>query len=245
MNRSRSLVSAALIVLLAGAVPAFAQDASLADDQVTARLGFIAGALEAGQPRARTWWYGWIGGCSAGAIAMGILSATSWKAEVDNSFAQDMLVGGATAALGAVGLVIDPFDPVTAARRLRRLPETTSLERRAKLERAEELLRECARRERAGRGLTTHLLNVGVNAAAGAVTAAAFKRPWTDGLVTFAAGEAVSLLNIFTQPMRATRDLRKYESGSWSRGAPVAAARPDAVWSLGFWPGGVSFRMTF
>ena len=74
----------------------------------------------------------------------------------------------------------------------------------------------------------THLLNVGVNAAAGVVTVVAFDRPAADGLVTFAIGEAISLLTIFTQPMRAARDLKKYEAG-YPAAAAAARAAPDLV----------------
>ena len=246
MNRSKSFASIALILLLVNLSAVYAQEAALSDEQVKGRLGFIADALSAGQPRAKTWWYGWIAGYSAGAVTMGILAATNWnKPESDRGFAQDMLVGGATFALGVAGLVIDPFVPATAARKLRPLPETTSMERLAKLHRAEELLRDCARREKSGRSLTTHMLNAGVNAAAGVVTAAAFKRPWTDGLMTFAIGEAVSLLNIFTQPMRATRDLKRYEAGYPGNDGASIPAPPELKWSLGVWPGGLSFRLQF
>jgi hypothetical protein len=245
---------AAAIVLLVGIVSgagAFGQQAALTDRQVTERLAFIASALEAGQPRARTWLYGWLGAYSAGAATMGVLAAANWTPSdvetagllpVDNSFAQDMLVGGGTFALGVVGLAIDPFTPATAAKKLRALPETSPEERLAKLARAEELLRACARRERSGRGLVTHLLNAGVNAAAGVVTVAAFDRPAGDGLLTFAIGEAVSLLNIFTQPMRAARDLKRYEAGYPAAAAPSA---PRATWSLGVRPGGFAFSLRF
>ena len=256
MIRLKRFACVAMVLLVSGLTATYAQDTALSDEQVKERLGFISNALDAGQSRARTWWYGWIGAYSAGAVTMGILSATNWKTApdiqtfapvpgTDNSFAQDMLVGGATFALGVAGLVLDPFVPATAARKLRPLPETTSLERLAKLKRAEELLRECARRERDGRSMKTHLLNAGVNAAAGVVTAAAFKRPWTDGLITFATGEAVSLLNIFSQPMRATRDLKKYESGFSGDGVPSSLAPGERQWSLSIWPGGISFRLQF
>ena len=253
MIRIKRSARIATVLLVLGLTAAYAQDIALSDEQVKERLGFITQALDAGQPRARTWRYGWIGAYSAGAATMGILAATNWKKdpeiqtfapipEIDNGFAQDMLVGGGTFALGVVGLVMDPFVPATAARKLRPLPEATSTERLAKLKRAEELLRDCARRERRGRSLTTHMLNLGVNAAAGVVTAAAFKRPWTDGLITFATGEAVSLLNIFSQPMRAIRDLKNYEAGYLAAAAPAA---PHASWSLGVWPGGFGLRLQF
>jgi hypothetical protein len=253
MLRSRRIAAIALAVLLANAAAVFAQNAALSDEQVRERLGFITKALEDGQPGAKRWWYGWIGGYAAGAAAMGVLAATEWKSEpgivafapvlpVDNSFAQDMLVGSGTFALGVVGLLMDPFTPATAAKKLGRLPETSAAERLAKLRRAEELLRDCARRERSGRSLTTHLLNAGVNAAAGVITVAAFDRPAVDGLTTFAIGEAVSLLNIFTQPMRAVRDLKRYEAGY---PAAAAAEGPRLTWSLTAWPGGVGLRLQF
>src|SRR5512138_273237 len=253
MLHLRRVVPIVLLVLAVNSVAAYAQDATLSDEQVQKRLTFITAALQDGQPAAKRWWYGWIAGYSAGAAGMGIVAATSWKSQpdimtfaplppVDNSTAQDMLVGSGTFALGVVGLVIDPFTPATAAKKLKPMPEGTPEERLAKLQRAEELLRKCAKREKSGRGLTTHLLNAGVNAAAGVVTVAAFDRPATDGLITFAIGEAVSLLNIFTQPMKAVRDLKKYEAGL---AAGELSLRPKAEWSLGFCPGGVSFRLSF
>jgi hypothetical protein len=244
MLRMKRVASIVLILFLANIAAVYAQETALSDEQVKERLAFITKALEDGQPGAKRWWYGWIAGYSAGAAAMGVVAATSWEnaPEIDNSSAEDMLIGSATFALGVVGLVIDPFTPATAAKKLRPLPETTELERQAKLMRAEELLRRCAKREKSGRGLTTHLLNVGVNAAAGVVTVVAFDRPTADGLVTFAIGEAVSLLTIFTQPMRATHDLKKYEAGD---SAAAAAAPPRLTWSVSAWPGGVGLRLQF
>jgi hypothetical protein len=244
MVRTKHVAAIVLALFVANAAAVFAQEATLSDDQVKERLTFITNALEAGQPGARRWWYGWIGGYTAGAATMGVLAATDWKTgpDVDNSFAQDMLVGGGTFALGVVGLVIDPFSPANAAKKLGRLPETSAAERLAKLKRAEELLRKCAKREKSGRSLTTHLLNAGVNAAAGIVTVAAFDRPAGDGLTTFAIGEAVSLLNIFTQPMRAVRDLKKYEAGY---PAAAAAEAPRLTWSFSAFPGGIGLRLQF
>jgi hypothetical protein len=231
----------------------FAQSAAgISDDQVKERLAFIEKALNEGRPRARTWWYGWLAGYGAATVAQWGLSIAHWNdvkpaddspgaAKVhDREFAQDMLVGGATTALGVGGLLIDAFRPAGGAGALGSLPEGTPEERRAKLERAEERLRRCAERERSGRGWTTHLLNLGANAAAGVVTAAAFKRPWTDGLTTFAIGEAVSLFNIFSQPRRAVRDWRDYQT-RYPGGTGAAVPEPaDSRWTLGVSPGGLS-----
>ncbi len=246
----------ALVLQVIPSGTARAQETSaLSDDQVKERLGFITDALRAGEPRAKTWWYGWIAGYSAGAVGMGVLAAThkeetpiilfALTPEPDDTFQQDMAVGGATFALGVVGLLIDPFTPARVTKKLNALPETTEVDRAAKLKRAEELLRECAARERRGRGLTTHLLNLGVNAAAGVVTSAAFKRPWTDGLITFGIGEAVSLLNIFTQPMRATRDLDAYEAKYLAGKGGVALPQAERRWTLSAGPRSLTFRYEF
>jgi len=211
-----------LLVLSVSLSVAYPQETpTLSDEEVRERLAFIESSLYSAQPRAKTWWYGWIAGYSAGAAVMGTLAAVHWKdtkrdadtgQEVpDRGFAEDMLVGSATFALGVGGLLIDPFVPAYGPNALRAMPENTAEESRIKLRRAEELLRECARRERDGRGWLTHLLNLGANAAAGLVTVLAFDRPWSDGLFTFATGEAVSLLNIFSQPRHAVRDLENYE----------------------------------
>ncbi|MGZ5439723.1 MAG: hypothetical protein ACXWFJ_07715 [Candidatus Aminicenantales bacterium] len=253
MASLRRFTCIAMVVLLSSLTAAYAQTAALSDEQVKDRLVFITNALDAGQPRAGTWYYGWLAAYSTGAVAGGILAGSHWGDEKlegpetvpDREFAEGMLVGGATFVLGVGGMLIDPFVPATAPRKLRRLPETTSVERLDKLRRAEELLRQCAQREKRGRNLQTHLLNAGVNAAAGIVTKLAFDQSWGSALITFATGQAVSLLNIFTQPMRATRDLKRYETGFAGDGMPPSLAPAERQWSLSIWPGGISFRLQF
>ena len=249
----------ALCLALFSSNASYAQEtAALPDDQVKERLSFITNALDSAQPRAKTWWYGWISGYSAGTVMQWGLAKAHWndvktedgspqpRTVRDRGFAEDMLVGGATTALGVGGLLIDPFVPAYGPSRLRPMPETTAEERWAKLIRAEEVLRQCARRERDGRGWLTHLLNLGVNAAAGVVTAAAFHRPWTDGLLTFAAGEAVSLLTIYTQPRRAIRDLENYEIKHLGRPETFREQPPDdGTWIISRVPGGISLKIQF
>jgi hypothetical protein len=249
---------AALIIAGAVSGAAWAQEtAGPSDQQVKERLSYLENALRSGRPAARAWWYGWISAYGAGTVVQWSLAGAHWNdtKPVDDSpgarrvrdrgFAEDMLVGGATTALGLGSLVFDPFVPAYGSNALKRLPETTPEERRVKLLRAEEILRRCAAREKKGRGLTIHLLNLGVNAAAGIVTAAAFHRPWTDGLMTFAAGEAISLLTIFTQPRRAIRDLREYEALVQGGNGALANARPgrDLYFSLS--PRGISLGVRF
>jgi hypothetical protein len=254
-RRTQGILAVVLVACAASA--AFGQSVSEPSDaQVSERLAYIEGALASGRAPARAWWYGWIAAYGAGTVAQWSLAGAHWKDTKpdtaspdgrvkDRAFAEDMLVGGGTTALGCVALLIDPFTPASAPRSLGRLPASTPEERRAKLLRAEELLRRCAERERKGRSLTTHLLNLGVNALAGVVTVVAFDRPVSDGLMTFAAGEAVSLLNIFTQPRRAVRDLREYEA--MVRGGSVArtTAAPGRDVYLALTPRGISLSFRF
>jgi hypothetical protein len=226
---------------------ALAQQApALSDEQVKERLGFVENALESAQPRAKLWWHGWIAGYSGGAVVQGILAAADWKKDGDdNEFAEDMLVGGVTCALGAGGLLISPFVPAYGPSGLRSMPEGTPEERQAKLLRAEELMRECAEREKEGRGWLTHGLNLGVNVAAGLVTVLAFDRPWSDGLVTFAISETVSLLNIFSQPRRAQRDLKNYEIRYLDKPGTYRNTESDPSFYFSVRPGGISLGVRF
>jgi len=256
----RQILRSFAALVLAGAVAgaAWAQaTAGSSDEQVKERLSYLESALRSGRPAARAWWYGWISAYGAGTVVQWSLAGAHWNdtKPVDDSpgarrirdrgFAEDMLVGGATTALGLGSLLFDPFVPAYGSKALKSLPETTPEERRTKLLRAEEMLRRCAAREKKGRGLTTHLLNIGVNAAAGIVTAAAFHRPWTDGLLTFAAGEAVSLLTIFTQPRRAIRDLREYEALVQGGNGALANAPPGRDLYFGLSPRGLSLGVRF
>lgn len=241
----RIFLSLALAAALAGG--AFAQrTAELSDSQVTERLGFLKDALVSAQPRAKLWWYSWIAGYSGAALVQGGLAAANWdKKGEDREFAEDMLVGGATCALGAGGLLISPFTPAYGPAALHELPEGTPEERRAKLLRAEELMRECAKREKKGRGPLTHGLNLGVNVAAGLVTVLAFDRPWSDGLVTFAINETVSLLNIFSQPRRAERDLKNYEIRYQGKPGTYREGVSSPNWYFSVYPGGLSLGIRF
>ena len=246
-------LAAALILSLVAPAAVRAQSAPLSDEQVKERLAFIGAALEAGRPRAETWYYGWLGAYSVGSLAGGVLAGSHWNdtkvegAETvdDREFAEGMLVGGATFLLGAGSLLVDPFKPALVPDELRAAPENSAEERRAKLERAEKMLRDCARQEIKGRGLGAHLLNLGANAAGAVVIKAAFKQSWGSALVNFAGGEAISLLNIFSQPMRAVRDLKAYEAKFQDGKGAVAPAPVAPRWSLGLSPAGFSLRYEF
>jgi hypothetical protein len=247
------LVIALILQLAPSGIARAQQTAALSDDQVKERLGYIENALRSAQPRAEMWSYGWLVLSSVGSAAGGTLDASQWiekkigrgEAVPDREFADGMLVGGATLALGVGALLLDPFVPAYAPNKLRPLKETTPEERLAKLEKAEELLRRCARREKSGRSWTTHLWNIGFSAAGALATKAVFRQSWGTALVSFAGTEAFSLLIVFTQPMQATRDLKEYEQKYLGKNGGAMPARPESHWMLSVWPGGLTFRLEF
>lgn len=218
----------ALLIMFASAHSAFAQKQpllpALSDAQVTERLKYIENALYSAQPGAQGWWYSWMAIYGSATIVQGTLAGVHWSdwrhdhhplytRKIRNrAFAEDMLIGGCTTALGVGGLLITPFKSAYLPDRLRSMSANTAAERQAKLMQAEDILRQCAEVEQDGWGWMPHVLNLVVNMGAGLTTVLAFKRPWTDGLITFGESEAVSLLNIFTQPRRNVKSLKNYEA---------------------------------
>ncbi len=237
----------------------FAQKTPAGNDaQVKERLGFIENALYSAQPGAQAWWYTWISLYSAGTIVQESLAGAHWhdrKYEIkhhvymrkirNRAFAEDMMIGGVTTFLGVAGKLAFPFQPAYLPNRLRVMPDGTPAERLAKLRKAEEILTMCALQEQEGWGWLTHVLNIVVNAGAGLTTVFAFNRPWTDGLITFAQGEAISLIDVFSQPRRAIRDLKDYDA-KYRGGRTAGGDDPyDNEIFVTTCPGGLAVGMKF
>jgi hypothetical protein len=148
-----------------------------------------------------------------------------------------MRVGSVTTALGAAAQLAFPQDAGWFAARLRAMPGDTPEARRVKLAAAEGYLRKAAAQESFGRSWKTQAIATAVNLAAGLTIWLHYDRPARDGLVAFAIGQAISEAQIFSQPMRAVRDLREYEQRS-DFGAVGMAADPGRTWYVGVTPGG-------
>ncbi|MBN1496395.1 MAG: hypothetical protein JXA07_06480 [Spirochaetes bacterium] len=259
-NTTMSIITVLICAMAYGA--AFGQQdrrpaiAGISDFQVQERLSFIENSLYSAQPSAQAWWYSWISIYAAGTVVQESLAGVHWndwkhdhhplytRRIRDRAFAEDMLVGGLTTAIGLGGQLIFPFKPAYLPDRLRAMPAGTPAERLDKLARAEDILKQCAETEKDGWGWLTHVLNIVVNAGAGCVTVFAFHRPWTDGLITFAEGEAVSLVNIFSQPRRAIRDLKAYEA-KYKGGADTGYDYYDNEIFLTLAHGGIGVGMKF
>ena len=117
------------------------------------------------------------------------------------------------------------------------MPGDTPEARRVKLAAAEGYLRKAAAQEELGRSLQSQLLATAVNLAAGLTIWLHYDRPAKDGLITFAIGQIISEVQIFSQPMKAVRDLDEYERRS-DFAAAGAAGDPRPTWYVSVAPGG-------
>lgn len=239
MKRPATLVSTcvALLALASGAAAQTA--ATMTDAEVTGRLAYIQRALDGGRHAADLWTYGWIGGYSAATAAQ----LAVYNSSDDEKQRQNMLVGAWTTGVGAIGTLVFPVEAGRFAARLRAVPAETPEARRAKLATAEGYLRKAAAQEALGRSWQAHVLSGAVNLAAGLVIWKHYDRPSSDGLSTFVIGQAISEAQIFTQPTRAIRDLRDYESRTDF--APSASGEVRPEWHFGITPGGVVVGVRF
>jgi hypothetical protein len=225
-------VVASLFLLASGAA---AQDAaSPTDTEVTNRLSFIQGALDGGKKAADFWWYGWFGGYSAATVGQ----LAVYSGSDNEKQRQDMLVGSVTTGLGAAGVVVFPLEAGRFASRLRTIPAATPEERRSKLASAESFLRQAAAQESFGRSWKAQALATAVNLAAGLTIWLHYNRPAQDGLVTFAIGQLISEAQIFSQPMKAVRDLQEYDRRTdFDRVGSVPDTRH--TWYVSVYPAGI------
>ena len=221
-------------ILLLLAVQLVAQEASnLGDAEVTSRLAYIQHSLDGGQRAADLWGSGWLSGYSL--ATMGQLVAYSNSSNEKQR--QDNLVGAVTTALGAGGQLVFPLEVGWFAARLRAVPGDTPEARRVKLVAAESYLRKAAAQESFGRSWKTHAMTAAVNLAAGLTIWLHYDRPAKDGLVAFAIGQIISEVQIFSQPMKAVRDLAEYERRS-DFGAVGMAGEPRPTWYVRVAPAG-------
>ncbi len=233
-------------------VPAFAgQVPSIPDDQVQARLDYIQKALAAGQPHARLWFYGWMGGYGVTSAGMLIYSFANWsdvKTVSGKHLPQDAFIGGIGTLIGAGTVLLRPFVPAFALGKLNPLPDGTPEERLAKLQRAEDLLQRAAKREKYTRSAMNHVVKLGINAAGSIAGTLIYKRKWTDALLGFGLSSCVSLIHIYSQPTRAIHDWESYEATYLTGGGTAPLPRPEipaTEWTLSGFPGGFSLSVSW
>lgn len=237
--RTNSATIILLLLLLPAFHPVLAQN-ELSDAQIQERLQVIQQMLEQGTANANVWWYGWLIGYSAATIGQGAVYISS----TDKETRQDMALGAATTFLGAMGQVIAPMSPGTAADRFNSIAENTPLARADKLPAAEKFLQQSALREKEGRSWQTHAITGLVNLSSGLIVWLGFERNIWEGVGNFALNTVITETQIWTQPTRAIKDyddyVKKYKS------AEKPESRNSALsWSFALYPGGFGIRILF
>jgi hypothetical protein len=216
----------AALVVGVGAAPARAGECTTAvvkgspelgslDAQV--RLRFIRERLRDEARRARIWSWSWAGvytGLTAGQLAITPAQARSSR--------PDMYVGAGASFLGLAVIGVMPLqvmgDQKWLERRLAKAPPGTH--ECVLLAEAEQLLVRDAKNEAFGVSTLVHLGNLIVNLGVFAAIGFGFGH-WPSGALSFAAGVAVGEVMIYTQPLGAVEDLRRYRDGQLTPAPPA------------------------
>lgn len=178
------------------------------DAELAARIGFLEERLDAARPTALAWQYGW-----TGIYAAGFVSNTLYAVRADDGDERVRGIVDATksalATAEMVSMFRDPLPGTYGARPMRAVPGDDRAARLQRVAVGERLLREGAERAQTRYSWSRHLLGIATNLLGGAVI-------WTLGdgrdaaestLIGIAVGEA----QIWSEPWRATGDLRDYE----------------------------------
>jgi hypothetical protein len=217
-------------------VPLSGQDV-LADSLLSERLQEIQKLVHQDRANAMHWWYGWLAGYSAATIGQGIVYISSDS----KTTKQDMALGAATTFLGAIGQLLAPLVPPKSSIQSSQIYENDP---EKQLVNQEEILKEIARREKAGRSWKMHAVTGVVNIGSGLITWLGFKRTIGDGLVNFALNTVITEAQIWTQPTRAVKDYQKY-CMKYGLGSVPVALKPDNEWIVRAYPGGIAIEFNF
>jgi len=231
MKKIREL---ALIVL---AIQIYTVAVGQQPDSVLTAAAKLRKIVERDTKGAQAWRYSWIGGYSAATAAQGIIAATS----DDKSLRQDMVLGAATTFLGAVSTILTPL-----------LPDRKNMEAMMKIHNDslsgpaydEAMLKELARREKAGRSWKVHAAAGVVDLGSGLITWLGYKRTFRDGIINFAMNTVIAEAQIWSQPMRAIRDYKKISGAGQGLRSSSQGDQGCRVY-LGSYPGGVTLRAVF
>jgi len=212
----------------------------LPDSLVTERIQFIQQTLDRDLAKTNHWWYGWLAGYGTATVVQGAV----YFGSTDKSTRQDMALGSATTFLGAAGQFISPFIPG-------KLPEIPNLmsgnseaDHLKNLALAEEFLKESAEREHMARSWRSHILCTSVNLCSGLVTWLAFDRSIWAGIGNFALNTAITETQIWTQPIMAHRNFKKYQK-KYISGDIDLSYEPQVNWYFGTYAGGVGLKVVF
>lgn len=178
------------------------------------RLVDMQARLDAGQPAASRWWYGWIGGYTALTLAQGAVFAQS----SDPGVRANMVVGTGGSLFGVLCTLVTRLPAIDAGDALRAGSSSGSYGARVAL--GERLLNDSADAELLGRSWLAHGIGAVVASAQGLVLWLGYRRP-VDGAISFASSLAISEVQIFSQPIRAIEDRDQYRKALVPKLQPV------------------------
>jgi len=118
------------------------------------------------------------------------------------------------------------------------------LEKFRKMQEMETLLQKQAAIAVNGKGFQMQALAGCVNLTSGLITWLGFKRSVWDGLANFALNTAVTEVQIFTQPVKAKKDYRRYAAKYGLEGSRQPARNP-VEWYAQALPGGLQVGLAF
>lgn len=231
----KPIITTILLTLTLG-LPALSENPD--SIEIRERINAINRILHQSERPVNTWWYGWLGLYSAATVGQGVVCFST-----DNrALKEDMALGAATTALGAVFQLTTPITPGKDADFIANLPESNYEESLIKLQTAEKLLKTNAEKLKFGRSWQVHALTSAVNLGSGLITWLGFKRTVWDGVTNFLLNEAVSEIQIWTQPSRLSKEYSLYEQKylKHDRGSHIS---PEL--QFGAFAGGVSMKVTF
>jgi hypothetical protein len=184
---------------------------------------------------AQRWWYGWLAGYSAATAGQGIVYFSS----NEKATRQDMALGAATTLFGAIGIMITPVIPGKSSWKKYgiQVSDTSKVS-------YEELLREIARREVAGRSWKMHAITGIFNIGSGLYTWLGFDRTVGAGIVNFTINTVITEAQIWTQPVKAIKDYRNI-TGNEPAKVKSGSIKPEKKLFLGGGPGGFVLRYVF
>jgi hypothetical protein len=231
-------VSLFLFIFIFQFLPLSGQD-SAPDSLRQERQQEIQKLLNKDRANAQFWWYGWLGAYSVATVGQGIVCFTT-----DNKATrQDMALGSATTILGALGQLVTPLVPKSSYVKNAYSIDSLTGEQYQLQYNPEEMLKEIALREKAGRSWKVHAVTGVVNIGSGLITWLGFKRTFRDGVENFILNTVITEAQIWTQPIRASKDYENY-CRKYSGSAPYSL-KPDKEWLVQVYPGGVAVRLRF
>lgn len=192
-----------------GAEPAAEQVLAMSDAELGARLHFLESRLDAGQPTALAWEWGWSGAYAASFVGNTVHAVSADEADERVR----AIVDAAKSGLATVQMATLLRDPLTAglgAAPMRDVPGDDRSARLLRLAVGERQLSTAAARAETRFSLRRHLLTIGANLVGGA--AIATFGDGNDAVRSTLVGIAVGEAEIWSQPWRAPSDLRDYHA---------------------------------